>query len=109
MPAAVPYCGHTASRPAGLPEGSQGPEYDGHPCSWEGVLGRWSRRLVHPSSRSQSMPRKHSPKDEDPIDVLVTVEDRYRDTLPEVSRRLQSAGLTEEGLFELSGVIAGKA
>ena len=55
------------------------------------------------------MPRKQSPKDEDPIDVLVTVEDRYRDTLTEVSRRLQSAGLTVEDLFELSGVIAGKA
>ena len=55
------------------------------------------------------MSGKQSPKDEDPTDVLVTVEDHYREMLPEVSRRLQSAGLTEEARFELSGVIAGKA
>ena len=55
------------------------------------------------------MPRKHTPEHDEMIDVLVTVEDRYRDTLPEVSRRLQAAGLTVDDLFELSGVIAGKA
>ena len=55
------------------------------------------------------MPREQTPEHQEPIDVLVTVEDRYRDTLPEVSRRLQSAGLAVEDLFEMSGVIAGKA
>ncbi|MDT5243948.1 MAG: hypothetical protein QOD36_1324 [Mycobacterium sp.] len=46
---------------------------------------------------------------EDSTDVLVTVDKAYRDMLPEVSRRLQTAGLTEEALYEISGVIAGKA
>lgn len=55
------------------------------------------------------MSRKQSSQDESSIEVLVTVEDAYRDRLPEVSRRLQSAGLTAEDLFEISGVIAGKA
>lgn len=54
------------------------------------------------------MSRMQSSKDEVSTDVLVTVKDAYRDRLSEVSRRLQSAGLTEEALFELSGVIAGK-
>jgi hypothetical protein len=53
------------------------------------------------------MSRKHSPQ-EDTADVLVTVQDDYRDALPEVSRHLQSAGLIDESLFEFSGVIAGK-
>ena len=41
-------------------------------------------------------------------DVLVTVEVGYKDALPDVSRRLRSAGLTDEDVFEFSGVIAGR-
>jgi hypothetical protein len=55
------------------------------------------------------MARKQSLQDDAPIDVLVTVKDEYRDTLPEVSSRLKSAGLAEEDRFEITGVIAGKA
>jgi hypothetical protein len=47
--------------------------------------------------------------DENSTSVLVTVEDAYRAHLPEVSRRLKEAGLTEEARYEISGVIAGKA
>ncbi len=54
------------------------------------------------------MSSKQSEADEESADVLVTVTEDYRDKLPEVSDRLRSAGLAEEGRFELSGVIAGK-
>jgi len=54
------------------------------------------------------MSHKQSPRDEGSTDVLVTVEDDYKDALPEVSRRLRSAGLTDEDVFEFSGVIAGR-
>ena len=42
------------------------------------------------------MSHKQSPRDEGSTDVLVTVEDDYKDALPDVSRRLRSAGLTDE-------------
>jgi hypothetical protein len=55
------------------------------------------------------MSSEQRPEDQESTEVLVTVADAYRESLPEVSRRLKSAGLTEESLFEISGVIAGKA
>lgn len=55
------------------------------------------------------MSRKQSSNGEDSTEVLVTVDRTHRGMLPEVSRRLKSAGLTEEARYEISGVIAGRA
>lgn len=55
------------------------------------------------------MSRTQRSQDEDSTDVLVTVDSAHRGMLPEVSRRLKTAGLTEEARYEISGVIAGKA
>lgn len=55
------------------------------------------------------MSHEHSSDDANSMSVLVTVEDAYRAQLPEVSRRLKEAGLTEEARYEISGVIAGTA
>ena len=50
------------------------------------------------------MPKKSTPKT---MNVMVTVEEEYRDRLDQVARKLEHAGMTVAETFDLGGVIVG--